>query len=206
MYANDKLKSQRNERINTKDLVTLGILNAVAIVLIFVISMFMGILPITYIFLPAVLALPVGVVYMLMLARVPKTGAFLVSGLVQGGVLLLMGSFWPMISVLVLASLLAELVVLTGSYKSFSRVALGYVLYVVGYAFGGFAPAVFMADYYMAYCTGCGYDAAYIGGVVSLVSLPVFLFILAITAVGAAIGALLGKKLLKKHFARAGIV
>lgn len=195
----------RKAKLQVKDLITLGVLNAVFIVIFSVIGIVLGMFPVTYLIMPAIVAVPLGVVFMLLLTKVAKTGTFFISGILQGTVLLILGVYWPVVTAVVSAALLGEFIV-QGKYSRFKRIAAGYAVFICGYSLGSFAPLVFFAEAYRAMAVSRGYDAGYINKLIELLNGPVLLGILAMSALGALLGALLGKRIMSKHFAKAGIV
>ncbi|UNC93102.1 MptD family putative ECF transporter S component [Candidatus Contubernalis alkaliaceticus] len=194
------------ERLQVRDLISLGVLNAVFIVIFFAIGMTLGMIPLTYIFMPAAAAVPLGVVFMLIVSKVPKKGAILISGIVQGAVFLLLGSYWPMVLAIMLAAAMGEFIAGSGVYKSFAKISSAYALLICGYFLGAFIPVVFFAERYREMTVGRGYEEAYIDSLISLLNAPLLLIIMGVSAVGAVLGAFLGKRILKKHFLKAGIV
>lgn len=81
-------------KLAAKDLVLVGVLGAVAGAVCMVISLLCGMSPVTNPLYAIIAAIPVGIVYMLMLAKVPKHGVFTVAGIVYGALFLAMGCFW----------------------------------------------------------------------------------------------------------------
>ncbi len=195
----------QNNKLQVRDLIILGVLNAVFMVIMLIFAMVLGIIPLASIFVPAAAAIPLGVVFMLLMVKVAKTGTLLLSGILQGTVSLFMGISWPLITAIVISALLGELVI-RGAYKNLKRIAISYAVLIGGYAVGSFAPLVFFADAYRAMATSRGYDEVYINKIIELLNGPVFAGILAVSIAGALLGALLGKRLLRKHFSKAGIV
>lgn len=193
------------EKLQVKDLITLGVLNAVFIVIFTVVGMTLGMFPATYLFMPAVAAVPLGVVFMLLMVKVAKTGTFLVSGILQGTVLLLLGIYWPLVIAIIIASMIGEIITY-GSYKSFRRITTGYAVLIGSYSLGSFAPLVFFADAYRAMAVSRGYDAGYINTFIELLNGPLLAGVVAVSIAGALVGAVFGKRILKKHFVKAGIV
>lgn len=199
------MNDEQNKKLAVKDLIALGVLNAVFIVIFSIVGMILGMFPVTYLVMPALVAIPLGVVFMLLVAKVAKRGAFLVSGILQGIVFLLLGIYWPLITAIIIAALAGEILV-QGEYQNFKRIASGYMLLILGYAFGSFSPMVFFADSYRTMAVGRGYDEGYINQLITLLNGPVLAAILAVSAAGALAGAYFGRKVLKKHFIKAGIV
>lgn len=199
------MDNEQDKKLKVKDLIALGVLNAVFIVTFSVMGMILGMFPLTYLIMPALVAVPLGVVFMLLVAKVAKKGAFFISGILQGIVFLLLGIYWPLITAIVAASLAGEILV-QGDYQNFKRIAAGYMLLILGYAFGSFSPVVFFAEAYRTMAVGRGYDEGYINQLIALLNGPVLVAILAVSAAGALAGAYFGRRVLKKHFVKAGIV
>ncbi|QDR79889.1 MptD family putative ECF transporter S component [Sporomusa termitida] len=195
----------KDKKMQIKDMVVLGVLNAVFIIIFLIIVMVLGMIPVTSIFAPAIAAIPLGAVFLLLIVKVSKIGAFLISGILQGTVFLLFGVSWPLVSAIVIAAVLGEIIV-WGNYKNLKRIASGYAVLICGYSFGSFAPMVFFADAYKVMAVSRGYDESYVNAIIALLNGPVFFWILTASAAGAFLGALFGRRVLKKHFIQAGIV
>lgn len=195
---------EKTEKLNVRDLITIGILSAVFIVIYIGIGIFTGSTPIGWLFTNAVLALPLGIVYMLLLARVPKRGTAFILGVVFCLVMLLMGHWWPSVLLVGIFALIAELVSDVIGKMSFPGMLAAFVIFMIGFPVAGFAPLVwFQAAYIGAYPREM---ASYYEGLAKLLGGGMFWFVIAATAAGAVIGAFLGKAVLKKHFVKAGIV
>lgn len=199
------MEEERKRKLQVKDFIALGVLNAVFVAIFSVAGLTLGMIPAMCLVMPALAALPLGVVFMLLVAKVAKQGVFFISGMLQGLVFLLLGRYWPVIVSIVAMALIGEILV-GGRYQSSRRVAAGYVLLMLGYALGSFAPMVFFAQAYRTMAVAQGYDAGYIDQLLALLNGPVLAAILAVTAAGGAVGAYFGRRVLKKHFIKAGIV
>lgn len=195
---------EKMEKLNVKDLITIGILSAVFAVVYIGIGMFTGSTPIGWLFTNAILALPLGIVYMLLLAKVPKKGTALILGIVFCLVMILMGHWWPSTLLVGMFALIAEIVSTVIGKKRFSGMLAAFVIYMVGFPVAGFAPLVWFKDAYIsAYPPE---TAAYYEGLAGLLGGGMFWLVILTTVVGAVIGAFLGKSVLNKHFVKAGIV
>lgn len=193
-------------KLQTKDLIMIGVLNTVFVAVFFVFGMLMGVTPLTALFYSSAAAVPGGIVFMLLLAKVPKTGVFIISGVVQGGLMFLLQFYWPTIITVIAMALIAELIVISGKYTSFSRLIIGYVLLIIGYTLGSFGPVILFTKSYIKTATGLGYDPTYVNNLVSILSYRMGLLLVVLSIIGAILGGLIGKKLLYKHFTKAGII
>ena len=106
-----------SERLNVKDLITVGIFSVILTVLIFIFGM-LGYIPILIIALPILAALVPGIPYMLFLTRVNKFGMVTLMGLILGIIMFLSGHTWIPILVFTLFALIADLILKAGNYSS----------------------------------------------------------------------------------------
>lgn len=196
---------QSSSKMQVKDFITLGVLNAVFTVLFILLTVVVGIFPVTGIFAPAIAAIPLGVVFMLLIIKVAKKGTLLVSGVLQAVILFLLSGSWTFVAAIILATLLGELIV-WGSYKDLRRVTISYVVLICGYALGSFAPIVFFTESWRTASVASGYNASYVNAFTEILNGPILLGVLVASALGALLGAILGKKMLKKHFVKAGVI
>lgn len=88
--------NKEKEKLSVRDLVTIGILTAVFIAVFWTSGMIVGMNPFTWPFLTSIVVVPAGLVFMLLLSRVPKRGTFFITGTVTAIVFLLTGHYWPM--------------------------------------------------------------------------------------------------------------
>ena len=106
-----------SERLNVKDLITVGIFAVILIVLIFAFGM-LGYIPILMLALPIIAALICGIPYMLFLTRVSKFGMVTLLGLILGIVMFLSGHTWVPILVFTLFAFIADCILKMGNYSS----------------------------------------------------------------------------------------
>ena len=83
------------QKLNAKDFILIGVLTALMWIICKIISTIMSVAgPVTNVFYPAVVAIPNGIVMMLLLAKVPKKGVFTICSAIQAILFLLVGAFW----------------------------------------------------------------------------------------------------------------
>ena len=83
------------QKLNAKDFILIGILTALMWIICMIISTIMSVAgPVTNVFYPSVMAIPNGIVMMLLLAKVPKKGVFTICAAIQAILFLLVGAFW----------------------------------------------------------------------------------------------------------------
>ena len=81
------------QKLNAKDFILIGILTALMWIICMIISTIMSVAgPVTNVFYPSVVAIPNGIVMMLLLAKVPKKGVFTICAAIQAILFLLVGA------------------------------------------------------------------------------------------------------------------
>jgi len=86
------LKTETN-KLQIKDLVTIGIFSAIYFAVNLIVMVCGGISPIIWIFMPAIIALLCGVIFMLMTAKVEKFGAILIMSIITALIYFATGQF-----------------------------------------------------------------------------------------------------------------
>ena len=198
-----QLQSGGNSRLVLKDLVNIGIFSVIYFAVMFIVGMPLGFLVVTYLAFPFAASLVLGLVALFFLAKTPKPFALFIFAAIPGCLMTLMGHT-PVVAVhsLIIATL-AELVRKAIGYKTVKGSIAGYALMSLGLC-GAFWQIFLLKDQYYA-LTEKMMGAEY---ATQLVSLPIWIMpILYVTAfAGGLLGGLLGKKVLKKHFEKAGLV
>ncbi|MFD0586468.1 MptD family putative ECF transporter S component [Paenibacillus sp. GCM10027627] len=192
--------------MKTKDYISLGLLNALFIMLLFVLLSTVGSIPLVSLFFTVFLSLASGVIYLLLAVKIRKPGVFLLSAILQSLVLLPLFGFniymFLFDGMLVIGGLLAELAAKPSAYRSLKGVGAGFVLYMVCLTFGFWGPIYWLTK---SYFTSLG-EYGRLGELFADLSGWLVLIIIASTAIAAIAGYLFGIKLLNKHFRKAGLV
>ncbi len=198
-----QVQSGGKNRLVLKDLVNIGIFAIVYLVGILVVGMPLGFLVITSILYPFVGSLFLGVVALFFLAKTPKPFALFIFTAILGFFMMLMGQSAVMPIHTLIIAVLAELVRKAFGYKTVKGSIAGYAVMSL-WTCGDFWPIFILKDQYYA-MTEKIMGAEY---ATQLVSLPIWIMpILYVSALaGGILGGLLGAKVLKKHFAKAGLV
>ena len=193
------------DRMSAKDLILVGVLGGTAAVVCMVIGIVCGLSPITNPFYPAFAAIPNGIIYMLILAKVPKRGVFTTSSVVYGLIFLVMGTFWFTVTCFFLSCVLAD-VVMWGNPRSPKRMLVGYALSVAGLSFGYCGAIVLLRDAFSLTMRNNKIPAEYSDALNSFISDPMLLVMVAIGVALAIVGGVIGRKVLRRYFIRAGLV
>ena len=198
-----QLQSGGKNRLVLKDLINIAIFSVIYFVGLFVIGTPLGFLVVTYLAFPFAVSVVLGIAVMFLLAKVQKPFGLFIFAALPGCLMTLMGHT-PVVAIhsLIVAAL-AELVRKVLGYKTVKGSIVGYALMSL-WLCGAFWQIYIFTDQYRA-LTEKMIGAEY---ATQLVSLPIWIMpILYVTAfAGGILGGLLGKKVLKKHFEKAGLV
>ena len=148
-----------------------------------------------------------GPVYFLMVSRVGKRFVSLVYMTLLGIVFLLMGN-WFLLPLFVGIGILCEIILWkNGSHQNPKRMTAAWTISSLLYNGVNLLPIWFFWDTYYAFAKASGMEQSYIDSYVGYYKSPAWIaFILIFTTVCGFIGALIGQKLIKKHFKKAGIL
>lgn len=191
------------DKLQVKDLINTGIFTAINFILMFAVGMVVGLVPILYLFLPLVIAVVCGTVYMLFLTKVRKKGMIFLMALITSLLMFLQGHMLPGFIIGILTGIIADFISSIGDYKSFKFNTIGYCIFSL-WPVGAFVPIWIMRETYFDTITkGMGIEyAESLQAITPMWVLPLMAIATMVAGVG---GAYLGKKLLKKHFIKAGI-
>ena len=175
------------QKLNAKDFILIGVLTALMWIICMIISTIMSVAgPVTNVFYPAVVAIPNGIVMMLLLAKVPKKGVFTIC-LVIGGVI-------------------CDFLVMGRKEITMKSMTVAYALFSAIFAFSAICPIKFLQSAFVGAMEKNNIAQEYIDGMLNITSVPMLVVIVAAGLVGGLIGAVIGQKALKKHFIKAGLV
>ncbi|MDR1206345.1 MAG: MptD family putative ECF transporter S component [Peptococcaceae bacterium] len=193
-------------KLKAKDLITIAIFTVVFSLILFVISMTIGMIPVAYPFLMAAASVPGGIVWAYMRVKVPKRFTILIQCVVMALLFLILGVGWFGAVGLLAGGVLAEFITSAGGYRRFSMNTVGYAVVAFCIHCGMFLIMLLARDYYYDYCVSNGMTVEWTEIILNFMSWPVMLLTGVLAIVGAVIGMLLGRAFLKKHFVKAGII
>lgn len=192
-----------NGKLNGKDLVNVGIYSAIYFVIVFAVAM-LGMIPIMYPMLAVIVPIVGGVVFMLFLTKVKKFGMIWIMSIIMGIMMLLTGMSFYSLVVGIFSGLAAELIYKSGRYASSSKAVLTNGVFSLWIA----------ANYLLFFLNRESYLASrtemigpeFAEAVNAMLPPWSFVVLVVVCFICGLIGGLLGKKLLAKHFKKAGIV
>ena len=162
-----------------------------------------GLVPILFLIYPAVAAIICGPLVLLFMAKVPKPMALAIFGLIMPVIMLLGGHTYVVIVVAAIILVIAELIRKLGNYRSLKYNMLSYAVFSMWIG-GSLSQMVLAREKYLQMCKMMG--DSYGPALAELITYPNLALVFLGAFVGGLIGALLGKKILKKHFIRAGLI
>ena len=185
--------SRTNEnKLKMKDIATIGIFSALLFVVTMVAGALMGISMVLNMYSVAVVAVLSAPLYMLIMAKVHKKGAILLTFAIVGILWGLFGGIFVLIWMLGFG-VVGEVLASKSKYQNYKMLTVSFGLYSVGYYLGAIAP--------LYYCPKETVDAmiAAAHSTAGLAAIPV-------TLIAIVIGAVIAKRMLKKHFEKAGVI
>ena len=198
-------KPAASTRLGTRDLITLGVYSVLYIVVMFIAGMPFAFSPVLTYALPVSAAFFCAPVYLLLVAKVPRRGAVAVLGAVVGLVLFVTGMFWLWaVAALVLGAAAGEVSAL-GRFRSPGLNTVGYMVLALA-PLASYVMVWLNQAAYIDYLVGKGTDPAYMNTMIAAANQWLLVAIVVGTLLAAWLGTLLGRRMLARHFTRAGIV
>ena len=193
-----------NNKMQAKDLINIGLFTVLYFVLGCCVAIPIGFVPIFLPILGALWTLITGIPFMLFAVRTKKFGMVTIMAVLFGLLMGLTGmGFWGILTGAVFG-LLGDLVMKSGSYQSAKKTILGYGVFSL-WMIGTYIPMYFMVEQSRAdFAKSFGDE--YADKVMSVMPMWSIVLVIAAIFLCALLGGLIGKAVLKKHFAKAGIV
>lgn len=193
-----------NNKMQAKDLINIGLFTVLYFVLGCCVAIPIGFVPIFLPILGALWTLITGIPFMLFAVRTKKFGMVTIMAVLSGLLMGLTGmGFWGILTGAVFG-LLGDLVMKSGSYQSAKKTILGYGVFSL-WMIGTYIPMYFMVEQSRAdFAKSFGDE--YADKVMSVMPMWSIVLVIAAIFLCALLGELIGKAVLKKHFAKAGIV
>ena len=190
------MKTATTNKLKIKDIITVVLLSLINVVIFFASSLLYA-TPITIILMPVFFALLEGVVYFIIGTKVKKPGAILIYSIVRA----IMGGYLPYIILFILSGVIAELLLWKIGYGNGKALTVSYIINQVFAAFGSTVIPYAIAAKAMA-------DQAVSDGrqdnILKASEILRSWWSVALVAgviVAAFIGAMIGRRMVKKHLA-----
>ena len=190
------MKTATTNKLKIKDIITVVMLSLINVVIFFASSLLYA-TPITIILMPVFFALLEGVVYFIIGTKMKKPGAILIYSIVRA----IMGGYLPYIILFILSGVIAELLLWKIGYGNGKALTVSYIINQVFAAFGSTVIPYAIAAKAMA-------DQAVSDGrqdnILKASEILQSWWSVALVAgviVAAFIGAMIGRRIVKKHLA-----
>lgn len=190
------------KKSNAKYITMAGAYGAVIIVIRFIFVASGAVSPYVWLFATHLLmAAACGPVFMLLVSKTKKPGAFFIIDVIFG--LMMSAATWMIPVCMAIGGLLCELCLKKGKYQDGVWTYLGYLFFNAG-LISEFFPLWITKKSYLAYVTST-MSAEYAEILGKIISTPSLIIIIVLEFAGAWIGYMFGKKVMKKHFRKAGL-
>lgn len=190
------------DKLKVKDLVTIGVFAVIYFVLMFSVGM-IGVVPILFLVYPTILGLVTGTPIMLFMAKVRKPWALFILGMISPLVMFAMGHTYVLPTISLIVMILAELIRRKGGYKSFKYEMISFAVFNT-WICGSLMQMLLAKKKYIELSMMMGKD--YVQTLERLITYPNMVLVYIGAVLGGIGGAYIGRKILKKHFIKAGIV
>ena len=196
-----KAAKRAKEGLTAKDILLDAVFGLVAFVIAMAIAMAFSFNTNLAWWTHAVAAIPCGIVWMYLMARVPKKGSALIAGCVMALVGLLMGMAWTGPLGMAIGAVLCEAIMIIGKRSKWST-AIGCAVFILCWWFGMQALIFFSGADYVQMVVEMGMSEDYGWGLVNWTQSPMFYLCGAVTFACGLLGSLLGFRVFKKHFSK----
>jgi len=193
-------------KLETRDFISVGIFSLIYAAVAFVVGGIVQMTPVTFPFMPPVIALFTGTIFMLYVAKIPKRRALTILGVIGGILLFVTGMFWMMSLFFVICGFLADEICASAQFRSFRRNLTAYCVMALA-PMGAYVPMTIMPAQFDAFMRTKG-DFEAFSDIIHAIganwwAVPLMAVVTILCAI---LGGFIGKGLLKKHFEKAGIV
>ncbi|MCR4939417.1 MAG: MptD family putative ECF transporter S component [Treponemataceae bacterium] len=191
------------KRLTGKDLINVGIYTALNIVVQFLVGM-LNAIPVMY--PPILFLIPIvdGIPMMLYYSKIEKFGMLSITGIICAAFYYISGYTWVCVVFLAPAAIIADIILKLKGYKKFSSMLISYMVFSLG-ILGGPANLWLAGESYWAKIEE-SMGKQYVDQLAYYMPSWMLYVGIGLTLLGGLIGAFLGRKLLNKHFKKAGIV
>ena len=187
--------SRTNEnKLKMKDIATIGIFSALLFVVTMVAGALMGISMVLNMYSVAVVAVLSAPLYMLIMAKVHKKGAVLLTFAIVGILWGLFGGIFVLIWMLGFG-VVGEVLASKSKYQNYKMLTVSFGLYSVGYYLGAIAPLY----YYPVFWYGFDRPKETVDAMIAAAHSTAGLAAIPVTLIAIVIGAVIAKRMLKKH-------
>ena len=194
------MQTENKKGFQVKDLIVTALLSLCALV-IYILCAFLSFSPYTMLVVSPLWSLLAAITYFLVAAKTKKPWTLFIFCAITG----IYGFYPPMIICCIIAGIISALIAWKTGCTNGKTLTISYIIYMVLAAFSGtYIPFLFFSNQTLEQYAGM-FGESYLGILQTLVSPVTAIIMLVVVAICAFVGALNAKKLLKKHFKKAGM-
>lgn len=193
--------AQGSAKLQGKDFIFIAIFGLLLFIVFFAFAMVLGMNANTFWFTHAIGAIPGGIVWMYLAARVPKSGATIAMSVIVAVVGLLLGMLWTGPVGIVVGGVLAE-IIMTAGKRSKAAVIAAFAVWTLCFWLGQESMVFLAGSSYVDMVVQSGMSREYGETLVGFMQSPLIVVAGVLCVVGPIVGGLLGSKIFNKHFAR----
>lgn len=199
--------NKKIKKLQAKDYITCGIFSAICIVAMLIAAV-MNMSGYTTAFYPALASLFIGILYVVLLAKVPKRGAVLVFGVVPCMYFFLSGVTEGLIGAacLLAFSLIAE-AILWNRHDSVKRITVSGIIYTFYLSLAGSAEHFLFTDTYCSNALAAGINEKLVEQMRMMFDKKwLWAVVILCTALLTFFGIMIGRRIMSRHLRKAGIL
>lgn len=183
-----------NKKLKVKDIITVTLLALINVVIFFASSL-LYVTPFTILLMPVFFSLLEGMVFFIIGTKVRKPGAMLIYAFVRG----ILGGYLPYVLLFLLSGIIAEIILHKTGYGNAKGLTASYVINQVLASVGStiYPYAIAVASMEEMAVTDGRQDN--INAAADMLLFPRWLILLFCVAAAAFVGALIGKRVVRKH-------
>lgn len=194
-----------SKKLKAKDFITIGIFAAILFVVEFAFGMLGYIHPFIVAAYVVILPLASGIPMMLFYTKVEKFGMITIVSVLMAIIMFIGGMGYLGAPLIILSGLIADFIAKSGNYKSIKKTVLSFGVFNL-WICSNYFPILVTADSYRKDLVEGGYSAEYVNNLFAAINVKTIAVLVVLAFVFGCIGAVIGKKVVRKHFEKAGIV
>jgi len=196
--------SNQKKGLAVKDLIIAGVFSAIIFICINISGGIFCVMPALTFYYPVGAALLAGPVYLLMLAKVPKHGPAVIAGILMAVFIFATGMHWAMAVAYIIESIIADIIAGLTGFRSKKMNIVSYIIFCLG-GTGSYLAYFINPQVWLSGMLDKGTPQEYLDTMQDSTHWWVLITMLAGTILVAWLSGIIGSRLLRKQFEKAGI-
>ncbi|SDN12382.1 MptD family putative ECF transporter S component [Lachnospira pectinoschiza] len=197
--------NKKGDKLNARDFIITGIFSVLFLMAVMIGGGPFAAIPSLTFYFPIGAAVLAGPIFMLFIAKVPKRGALAIVGVVECILGTLTGMHWGLNFGILICSIIAAVIAGFENFKNQKLNLVAYIVYCIG-AMGTYFVFYFNRESWISFMLQKGTEQSYIDVMSSVATGKMMLIMIVGTIIVASLSGLLGLRLMRKQFVKAGIV